>query len=140
MTRDRAKELLPIIQAFAERKKIEHKHIEDCLWSEIVDLDCTEKNYEYRIKPEEPKARPFKDCNELIKRWKDLVGCVFDVKLCEHTIWLKQKENEARCLITCYSDNWIKFGAKTQPVSMKELFDNYTFLDGSVVGVVGVVD
>ena len=136
MTRDRARKLLPIMQAYAEGKKIEHKYIEGCLWSEIVDLDCTEENYEYRIKQEEPKERPFKDCDELIKRWKDLVGCVFNVKLCEHTIWLKHKVDESRKLITCYGDNWIKFGAKTKPVSMKELFDNYTFLNGEPCGVV----
>ena len=68
MTREEAKELLPIIQAFAEGKKIETRYdIYD--WTETEVLHLESKN-EYRIKPE-PKYRPFKsqeECwNEMLK-------------------------------------------------------------------------
>ena len=68
MTREEAKELLPIIQAFAEGKKIETRYdIYDWIDTEVLHL---ESNNEYRIKPE-PKYRPFRtkeECwNEMLK-------------------------------------------------------------------------
>lgn len=81
MTREEAKELLPIIQAFADGKTIE---IYDGEWNTIPfedpHFDC--KPSCYRIKPE-PKYRPFKtkeECwNEMLKHQP--VG------------WLKSKKN-----------------------------------------------
>ena len=70
MTREEAKELLPIIQAFAEGKTIQYRHKGRSTW---YDLDSGQFNcdmYYYRIKPE-PKYRPFKtkeECwNEMLK-------------------------------------------------------------------------
>ena len=62
MTREEAKELLPIIQAFAEGKTIQYY---DSLM-DIADLeDCENPDfenltYQFRIKPE-PTYRTFKD-------------------------------------------------------------------------------
>ena len=58
MTRDEAKQLLPIIQAYAEGKEIETKYEGE--WSSDIGEDpCFLKAPEdYRIKPE-PKYRPF---------------------------------------------------------------------------------
>ena len=70
MTREQAKELLPIIQAFAEGKTIEiYNNTEwQDLIIESIKFDC--KPSCYRIKPE-PKYRPFKtqeECwNEMLK-------------------------------------------------------------------------
>ena len=70
MTREEAKELLPIIQAFAEGKTIEiydNRGWQDLIMKSIK-FDC--KPSCYRIKPE-PKYRPFKtkeECwNEMLK-------------------------------------------------------------------------
>ena len=68
MTREEAKELLPVIKAFTEGKKIETRYdIYD--WTETEVLHLESKN-EYRIKPEQ-KYRPFKsqeECwNEMLK-------------------------------------------------------------------------
>ena len=68
ITREKAKELLPIIQAFADGKKIETRYdIYDWTETEVLYL---ESNNEYRIKPG-PKYRPFKsqeECwNEMLK-------------------------------------------------------------------------
>ena len=61
MTREEVKELLPVIQAFAEGKKIETRYdIYDWTDTEVLHL---ESNNEYRIKPE-PKYRPFKTKEE----------------------------------------------------------------------------
>ena len=60
MDRLRAKELLPIIEAFANGEEIEFKHIGQELWT-IVNDGCSFDIYRfvYRIKP---KAREFWLC------------------------------------------------------------------------------
>ena len=61
MDREQAKELLPIMQAFADGKKIETRYdIYDWTETEVLHL---ESNNEYRIKPE-PKYRPFRTQEE----------------------------------------------------------------------------
>ena len=69
MTRKEAKELLPIIQAFAEGKEIEYYDCNDDDWIK-TDTPIWTSKINYRIKPE-PKYRPFKtqeECwNEMIK-------------------------------------------------------------------------
>lgn len=63
MTRKEAKQLLPIIQAFAEGKTIEVRVGNDS-WVKTDEVYGGRNNdYDYRIKPE-PKYRPFKDAEE----------------------------------------------------------------------------
>ena len=72
MTREEAKELLPIIQAFAEGKVIQYRNNSN-EWLDIgknASVGFTRLPLDYRIKPE-PKYRPFKtqeECwNEMLK-------------------------------------------------------------------------
>ena len=67
MTREEAKQILPIIQAFAEGKVIECR--EKDKWYKVLEI-CNEMNpQDYRIKPE-PKYRPFKDAEEC---WQEML-------------------------------------------------------------------
>lgn len=71
MTREYAKELLPIIQAFAEGKTLQYRvNNENNEWKDINNPAFNDLSSEYRIKPE-PKYRPFKnkeECwNEMLK-------------------------------------------------------------------------
>ena len=72
MTREEAKELLPIIQAFAEGKDIQIRNITDDGWDDINNdsMSFCAKAEAYRIKPES-MYRPFKtqeECwNEMLK-------------------------------------------------------------------------
>ena len=54
MNRERAKELLPIIQAYAEGKKLQYKVVGYNDWHDVDDEDGINEGsrYEYRIKPE----------------------------------------------------------------------------------------
>ena len=72
MTREEAKEMLPIIQAFAEGKKIQYRNHSD-EWIDIKEnegLSFISRPLDYRIKPES-QYRPFKnkeECwNEMLK-------------------------------------------------------------------------
>ena len=61
ITRENAKELLPIIKAYSEGKKIQFFDDEKWVDREILSFDS--EFHRYRIKPE-PKYRPFKDAEE----------------------------------------------------------------------------
>ena len=64
MNRNKTKELLPIIQAFAEGKAIESRCVkgDKSLWYDDEEPSFDD-DFEYRIKPE-PTYRPFKDAEE----------------------------------------------------------------------------
>jgi len=51
MNRTRCKELLPIIQAFAEGKTIQFRNSKDSKWADVEDASWF-SGTEYRIKPE----------------------------------------------------------------------------------------
>lgn len=72
MNRQQVKELLPIIQAYAEGKQIEIKTKEGKSWSTLEEDDIQYldfKKCDFRIKPE-PKYRPFKDAEEC---WEEML-------------------------------------------------------------------
>ena len=62
MKRERAKELLPIIQAYAEGKKLQYKVVGYDDWHDVDDEDGINEGtrYEYRIKPSEKYNEIFK--------------------------------------------------------------------------------
>lgn len=64
MNRNQAKEMLPIIQAYAEGKVIESRCIkgDKSLWYDDEDPSFDD-DFEYRIKPE-PKYKPFANAEE----------------------------------------------------------------------------
>ena len=68
MNRKQAKELLPIIQAFAEGKTIEFRNKSFKEWAEIDNPSFDPTITNYRIKPE-PKYRPFKNAEEC---WQEM--------------------------------------------------------------------
>ena len=51
MTPERAKELLPIIQAFAEGKQIQTRPNDEFSWQDVAQ-PCWDDKQQYRIKPE----------------------------------------------------------------------------------------
>jgi len=81
-----------------------------------------------------PKYRPFKDCDELISYFcqkysisKTDWGMPF--------IWVKYKNNSDKYLIIAMTDNVVVLYTDGQTFDVQELFEQYTFLDGSVCGV-----
>ena len=130
MTREEAKELLPIIQAFADGKTIE---IYDEEWKTMVfkdpHFDCAPSRY--RIKPE-PKYRPFKtqeECwNEMLKHqpfgWvKDEYKYVHIVCVHENELEFSPDEGYDGTLLTCTID----FTSVCEK--------GYTFADGTPFGI-----
>ena len=121
MTRDDAKKLLPIIQAFAEGKNIQYKEDID-RWVDIKNPSF--KSFvEYRIKPE-PKYRPFKTQEEC---WNEMM---------KHQPfgWVKEISSEMLYLINGISDMSIVIMENID--SFKEAMNIYEFKDGAPFGVV----
>lgn len=129
MTREEAKQLLPIIQAFAEGEIIECRTKPGTIsegipneWTEIKEIGFW-KGIEYRIKPE-PKYLPFKDAEEF---WQEML---------KHKPfgWVKIEDlyrniaNVTICSIT-FADN------EEREVDYEQAFKNYTFADGTPFGV-----
>lgn len=129
MTREEAKELLPIIQAWAEGKNIQY--LSDGEWRDINQADVTCYPDKYRIKPE-PKYRPFKTKEEC---WNEMM---------KHQPfgWLKSKKNgRFRCIgEVCGSDEFetVYIALSTSESlsrSSDSMFEQYTFDDGTPFGI-----
>ena len=112
MTREGAKELLPIIQAFVEGKTIEFLH-NNGKWEELDNiLFCKEPKY-YRIK-QEPKYRPFKSKEE----------CWLEMKKHRPFGWIKVEKGGYFCFTMVLDD-----------YSYDDLFKTSTFADGTPFGI-----
>ena len=133
MTRDEAKRMLPIIQAYEEGKEIETKYEGE--WSSDIGEDpCFLKAPEdYRIKPE-PKYRPFendKECwAEMLKHqpfgWVEYDGMKGCISHINHIYIL----DDGRRPI--YFDPRI---AEEDGFNMPWALASYTFPDGQPFGV-----
>ena len=128
MNRQQAKELLPIIQAFAEGKTILVQ--EDIDWCYLGDdADFNLNPLRYRIKSE-PKYHPFANAEEC---WQEML---------KHQPfgWLKDKVDGYKVTITKVNDD-----EKTDNMSIngngswdfQGIMHYYTFADGTPFGVKG---
>ena len=123
MNRNQAKELLPIIQAYAEGKAIESRCIkgDKSLWYDDEDPSFDD-DLEYRIKPE-PTYRQFKDVEE----------CWMEMQKHQPFGWLKSKKDGYYSFITMLNyrfrlngyDGW----------RFDDVINKFTFADGTTFGV-----
>ena len=127
MTREQAKDLLPIIHAFAEGKTIQYQNT-DKNW---VDIESPSFNYEpslYRIKPE-LKYRPFKSIEEC---WEEMH---------KHSDfgWVYEKANSKYHNIIGISNNIYGdieiIGSVCFTTSFERMFMDFQFIDGSPFGI-----
>lgn len=126
MNKERAKELLPIIQAFAEGKEIEYRVKGENVWSDIFYPTWIDDR-DYRIK-QEPKYRPFKDVDE----------CWEEMQKHQPFGWIIGKSNHIRRIIestgsmfTCNGNN-VLIGSTWE--SFAYMFKQYNFADGTPLG------
>ena len=129
MTREEAKELLPIIQAFAEGKTIQFK-TKDRPWFDLLDNNLEMREvFKYRIKPE-PKYRPFKsqeECwNEMLKHQP--FGWIKGIEKQEKVHIGRIFDTPDGVLITLSINEGLNY-------SSSYLFNKYTFADGTPFGI-----
>ena len=129
MTREEAKVLLPIMQAFAEGKTIEFRAFGGA-WK-VAHTPTWSNHLFYRIKPE-PKYRPFKSQEEC---WKEML---------KHQPfgWVKSKDKGYFHLIGLVQfaseieDVMITFATSEQLArSSRSISEKYIFADGTPFGI-----
>ena len=126
MTREEAKNLLPIIQEYSEGKTIQSRCFteEMPLWWDDDDPTFNVDDFDYRIKPE-PKYRPFANAQECLEEMKkhQPFGCVKGRYSCCPIGMVAA--NFSRECIKCY-ETWF---------TPERIFKDSTFLDGTPFGV-----
>ena len=126
MDRNQAKELLPIIQAYAEGKSIEFSSITDVskAWREVTDFPLGMiGSFKFRIKPE-PKYRPFANAEEC---WNEMEK--------HHPFgWVNDRNGSKFIIGAVDSDNTV-FICEDGTRTFDEVFKYYTFADGTPFGV-----
>lgn len=121
MTRERAKELLPIIQAYAEGKTIQFRENINNMWEDIICPLFNKSPSAYRIKPE-PKYRPFKSQEEC---WKEMLK--------HHPFgWVRSTMSDNLYLIESISD---EINYNRTFASYNESFEWVKFADGTPFGI-----
>ena len=124
MTREQAKELLPIIQAFAEGKTVQF--LDGGKWADVYETDFHESPVKYRIKPE-LKYRPFKtkeECwNEMMKHQP--FGVVKDKHFANY------QTHRAFTFLTNEGCNFRGY----EDMTFETSFKNLLFADGTPFGI-----
>ena len=128
MTIEEVKELLPIIQAYADGKTIQL--FDEGKWKDVYETDFYGHPDKYRIKPE-PKYRPFKTKEE----------CWNEMQKHQPFGWLKSKKNgRFHCIgEVSWSDEFetVHIALSTCESlsrSANSMFDEYTFADCTPFG------
>nr|WP_303117615.1 hypothetical protein [uncultured Prevotella sp.] len=121
MTREEAKILMPVIQAFADGKDVETKTSSG--WISIENMSFAGNPDSYRIKPE-PKYRPFKDAEE----------CWQEMQKHQPFGWVKCKEDGSLGLITLIISEENIFINGVGCNSERTMI-GFTFADGTPFGI-----
>ena len=130
ITREEAKELLPIVKALAEGKMIQDKIEGLTGWvdTDEINLEYNGQKIKHRIKPE-AKYRPFEtqeECwNEMLKHQP--FGWLKSIKK-QEKVHIGRVEDEDCLLITLSINEGMNY-------SSSYLFDRYTFDDGTPFGI-----
>lgn len=122
MTREEAKEWLPIIQAWAEGKPIQYQISPKSWWTDInKDLYISNPSSNYRIKPES-KYRPFKNQEEC---WNEML---------KHQPfgWIKNEYDSIFNINSIFNDS---IQLNKSNINYSELCTRYKFIDGTPFGI-----
>lgn len=127
MTKEEAKELLPVIKAYVDGKTIQL--LDEGEWHDVSETDFYGHTYKYRIKPE-PKYRPFKtkeECwNEMLKHQP--FGWITSKKT-DNYVFIDYVGELNSC--ACISLT----AGESECYPAERLFDNYKFVDGTPFGM-----
>ena len=128
ITREVAKELLPIVKALAEGKKIQEKieGVTDWVDTDEINLECEGKKILHRVKPKpEPKYRPFKKQAEC---WGAMYK-QFDIG------WIINKDSKVPHHISSICTDCLRLDDGNTSLSFLDAFTYYEFPDGTPFGV-----
>ena len=129
MTREEVKEMLPVLQDFAEGKVIECRTKPSAVKGTDIPNDWTEmkeigfwSNIEYRIKPE-PTYRPFKNAEE----------CWQEMQKHQPFGWVKSTLFKDLALVERVTTLYIVINREI--IDYKDALEKFSFADGTNFGV-----
>ena len=131
MNREEAKEILPIIKAFAEGKTIQMDRSVDpdteIVWKDVDNINALCSAAMYRIKPES-KYRPFKDAKEC---WNEMLkhqpfGWVKEISNSKMLFDVQAFDPNTSNDCVYVNNRWTTF---------EKMFKGFTFADGSPFGI-----
>ncbi len=124
MDRNRAKQLLPVIQAYINGKPIQSRCIkgDTSLWYDDEDPSFDDDDLEYRIKPE-PKYRPFANAEE----------CWQEMRKHEPFGWVKSTLFKDLALVQRVTTLYVEINRDI--IDYKDTLEKFTFANGTPFGV-----
>ena len=124
MNRKEAKELMPIIQAFAEGKTIQYYDslIDIADWEDCENPNFENLTYKFRIKPE-TTYRPFKDAEE----------CWQEMKKHQPFGWVKSTLFKDFALVKRVTTLYVEINRDI--IDYKDALEKFTFADDNNFGV-----
>ena len=122
MTREEIKNLLPVMQAFADGKEIQYVNSEGRVSDKETMFDDVSYAFRYRIKPE-PTYRPFRNTEE----------CWEEMQKHQPFGWLKNSYGHFE--ITGIKKEGVCFGVVNNFHGYEYLFTDYLFVDGTPFGI-----
>ena len=124
MNRNQAKELMLIIQAFAEGKTIQYYDslIDIADWEDCENPNFENLTYKFRIKPE-PTYRPFKDAKE----------CWQEMQKHQPFGWVKSTLFKDLDLVKRVTTLYVEINRDI--IDYKDALDKFTFADDTNFGV-----
>ena len=123
MTREQVKEMLPVLQSFADGKTIESRCIkgDKSLWYDDEDPSF-DNDFEYRIKPE-PRYRPFRDAKE----------CWAEMQKHQPFGWVKSTLFKDLALVERVTTLYVEINRDI--IDYKDALEKFTFADDTNFGV-----
>ena len=122
MTREEAKELLPIIKAFVDGKTIQRFYKNE--WITLSEFNFDKNPKIYRIKPE-PKYRPFKTQEEC---WNEMLKH-------QSLGWVRYDDSIIAIQNIAPEGITVNNGIKTSNFYFEECLMNMKFVDGTPFGI-----
>ena len=122
MTREEIKNLLPVMQAFADGKEIQYVNSEGRVLDKETMFDDVSYAFRYRIKPE-PTYRPFRNTKE----------CWEEMQKHQPFGWIKNSYGHFE--ITGIKKEGVCFGVVNNFHGYEYLFTDYLFADGTPFGM-----
>ena len=125
MTREEVKEMLPVLQAYAEGKKIESRCIkgDKSLWYDDEDPSF-DNDFEDRIKPG-PKYRPFANAEE----------CWQEMQKHQPFGWVKWNDGKRYNIYIVSSTSVCLINGNCENMDFAYAYQKLTFADGTPFGV-----
>ena len=124
MNRKEAKELMPIIQAFAEGKTIQYYDslIDIADWEDCENPNFENLTYKFRIKPE-PTYRPFVNAEE----------CWQEMQKHQPFGWVKSTLFKDLALVKRVTTLYVEINRDI--IDYKDALEKFTFADSTLFGV-----